>query len=116
MTATMTDKATQLLGNTIEDGDCLIGCRMMGVLCNGAREATANYIRERNLVEQPDFWQDYVRDGRCAIDTEHEEHFIDDTDRWVTTGDVRACQWCGHHVQVKLSWSETVRKSEWVPA
>jgi len=104
------------IGMLHESDNSLIGCRIMGVLCNGAREATANYIRERNLVELPTFWQDYVRDGRCAIDTDHKNHFIGDTDRWVTTFDVRACRWCGHHVQVKLVWAETVSKSEWVPA
>jgi hypothetical protein len=33
----------------------------------------------------------------------------------VVSGDVRGCQWCGHHVQVELQWEEVVHKSEWVP-
>ena len=65
-------------------------------------------------VVDPDFWATYIRDGRCAIDPEHQIDFLDSEKRWKTEGDVRACQWCGSHVQVKLDWTETVHKSAWV--
>jgi hypothetical protein len=49
MTAPMTDKATQLLGNTIEDGDCLI---WLGGCCNGHpahRSGTQTALVRRTL-------------------------------------------------------------------
>lgn len=64
----------------------------------------------------PDFWDRYIRDGRCAIDPAHEVSFIGIETRWQVSGSVRECLWCGSHVQVKLDWTETVEHSEWVAA
>jgi hypothetical protein len=64
------------------------------------------------------FWARYIRDGRCAIDEHHQTDFVGDHTRWKVSGGVRECQWCGHHVQVKLDWTETVVTPHfaWVPA
>jgi hypothetical protein len=86
---------------------------MIGVLCNGKKETTANWLRERELQALPDFWVDYIRDGRCAIDTDHNMHFLGDSERWETTGDVRACQWCGKATQRLRHWTETVERQSW---
>lgn len=58
-----------------------IGARLYGVLCNGAQEGSACMVGLRGLVEAADFWARYVRDGRCAIDTKHEKHFVGDETR-----------------------------------
>lgn len=96
----------------------LSGAQLHNVLCNGTKSTVwAISFDHRNLFENdPDFWPAYIRDGRCAIDPEHGVPFDRDETRWKTHGNVRECQWCGHHVQVKLEWTETIHKSEWVAA
>ena len=95
-----------------EDG-WLSGSRLMPVLCNGPKET----IWALGPMQIDDtFWDRYILDGRCAIDPDHTMFFVGDESRWLVSGDVRACQWCGHHVQVELQWEEVVHKSEWVPA
>ena len=91
---------------------------LMGVLCNGAKEETFAIPNHYGIDET--FIDRYVRDGRCAIDTGHRTGFIGDESRWVVVpahGDQparRECQWCRHHVQVNLGWTEVINKSEWV--
>ena len=95
------------------------GVQLNAVLCNGAKEKTwALQPNHHSVISGVDesFWTRYIRDGRCAIDQDHARFFIGDETRWKVTGGVRECLWCGHHVQVKLDWTETVHKSEWVPA
>ncbi len=89
------------------------GTRLTNVLCHrGASFIWANPLN--GLEVDPDFWANYIRDGRCAIDPEHQIYFSWSETRWKTEGEVRECQWCGHHVQVRLDWTETVHKSAWV--
>jgi hypothetical protein len=64
----------------------------------------------------PDFWDRYIRNGRCVIDPAHKVSFIGIETRWQVSGSARECLWCGSHVQVKLDWTETVEHSEWVAA
>lgn len=96
----------------LDMGD-LIGARLIAVLCNGAKEASACWVNLRHLVEVGDFWPRYVRDGRCAIDTEHTRHFIGDDTRWAVQGDTRDCLWCGMASQVLRRWTETVARQGW---
>lgn len=101
------------------DGTWFFGTRLVSVLCNGKKQSTFAYPNHaKNLTEVTDFWPRYVRDGRCAIDPEHQEYFVDDNSRWLIEGDARHCQWCGNHSQVLLSWKEikVEQKTAWVPA
>jgi hypothetical protein len=95
-----------------EDG-WLSGSRLMAVLCSGAKEDTCAL---HPMQIDDTFWDRYILDGCCAIDPDHSMGFVSGDTRWKVAGDVRECQWCGHHVQVNLRWREVVNKSEWVPA
>jgi len=106
------------IGALHEDG-WMSGVQLNAVLCNGAKEKTwALHPEHHGIIVGVDdnFWTHYIRDGRCAIDTDHQAYFIGDETRWKVTGGVRECLWCGHHVQVKLDWTEVVKHSAWVPA
>lgn len=104
------------VGQLDSDG-WLIGSQLMGVLSKGAKEKIwAFHPKPQRFEFDASFWQRYQLDGRCAIDPEHRLHFVGDETRWKTNGKIRECQWCGHHVQTKLEWSEIQHKSEWVPA
>lgn len=99
------------------DPENWLGCsKLNGVLCNGTKERT--FAIPNHLGIDQTFFDRYVRDGRCAIDPEHKTFFINDQTRWkeIGSGLTRECLWCGHHVQVKLDWTETVNKTEWVAA
>lgn len=90
----------------------LIGCRLVGVLCNGVHESTAAW-QHIDAVEVADFWANYTSTGRCAIDHDHDMHFMGDETRWITTGDARACAWCNKATQTLRRWTETVHHEEW---
>lgn len=53
------------------DENCLIGARLMTILCSGLRAETWCFSNLGPLDEVPDFWRRYVEDGRCAIDIDH---------------------------------------------
>ena len=93
----------------------LSGSRLMGVLCNGAKEESAAWQRVV-ATEIEGFWNSYLASGRCAIDVAHEMHFVDDKTRWLINGDSRSCTWCGNAKQVMKRWEETVQRAEWTSA
>lgn len=103
----------------------LSGANLNDVMCNGRKAKTWAIMLSHTgatLNIDDTFWHRYIRDGRCAIDPEHDVFFIGGETRWLAVPakgrqpERRECQWCGHHVQVKLEWTETVHKSEWVAA
>ena len=97
------------------DEDFFIGSRLMGVLCNGRREDSAAYplARMGTMEEDIGFWDRYLAIGRCAIDPEHREHFINAQNRFSEVSkDVRCCNWCGQR-QVLKRWKETVTREKW---
>lgn len=98
----------------ILDGRELIGAKLIGVLCNGVKEGTAAW-QNIHAVEVPNFWANYVSDGRCAIDSEHAMWFINDESRWEVDGDQRVCQWCLKASQRLVRKSKVVETQEWVP-
>lgn len=98
------------------DDDCFIGNRLMQVLCYGDKSETFAYVRMQDLVEVPNFWQNYAAIGRCAIDPEHKHAFVGDDTRWSAQGDHRSCQWCGQaHQRLQQKVVESVR-TVWVSA
>lgn len=106
------DESGTLWIGMIDLGD-LIGARLMNVLCYGAKAESCCWVNLRGLVEVADFWPRYIADGRCAIDTEHRQHFIGDDTRWTQDGGKRACLWCGKAQQVLTRWTEPVERQEW---
>lgn len=106
------DKDGTLWIGRLDQGD-LFGARLMNVLCNGSKAESGCWINQQGLVEVADFWPRYMRDGRCAIDTEHTQYFIGDDTRWAVDGDTRTCLWCGKARQVLARWTEVVARQEW---
>lgn len=97
------------------DEDFFIGARLMGVLCNGRREDSAAYPRAGMgpMEEDVGFWDRYLAIGRCAIDPEHREHFINAVNRFIgVSKTVRCCNWCGQR-QVLKRWVESVKREKW---
>ena len=91
----------------------LIGAKLVAVLCNGARESTAAW-QNIDAEEVPNFWANYITDGRCAIDVDHSMDFFNDETRWRVAGDSRSCQWCGKVTQALKRWTESVQRQEWI--
>lgn len=103
--------------NEYGDGQWLHGTALMSVLRNGKKATCFAYpMGSRHaFVELPDFWERYKEDGRCAIDPNHERHFVGDESRWVNDGDTRECQWCGKRKERLETWVETVTRQGWKP-
>jgi hypothetical protein len=98
------------------DGPWLHGTRLMSVLCGGVKAERMAYCvpaNFRSLTEVPDFWSRYAQQGRCAIDTKHDQFFVGDEARWDMRGDHRSCLWCGQVTQTLKRWTEAVERSQW---
>lgn len=80
-----------------DDDGWFYGSNLIGVLCNGKKEWTGAYppSHSKDYQEIKGFWNDYMKNGRCAIDPEHKEHFRGNT-RWVVNGHIHTCTWCGY--------------------
>lgn len=105
-------KGTLWIGYKDFPDDCLIGSKLIGVLCNGVKESTAAYFLKLEAV--PDFWERYQRDGRCAIDPGHDMGFVGDEGRWSHGEENRTCIWCGNATQVLRRWTETISHEQWI--
>ena len=104
---------------SLDENAWLFGSQLNSVLCNGQKEKVRAFSPNHHMNTSGidhDFWATYIQDGRCAIDPEHTGFFVGDNTRWKIKNKTRECLWCGHHVQVKLDWTETVHKEQWVPA
>lgn len=80
--------------------DDFSGAQLMHVLTMGSHALRMCYPGGMGGLERiDDFWERYHAIGRCVIDPEHTEHFIDDASRFTFDGDTRTCRWCGakHH-------------------
>jgi len=92
------------------------GAKLMAVLCNGAKTQVWDISGSwrGNVVDG--FWLEYARIGRCAIDLEHTEWFVDDDKRWHLSadGNERLCLWCGQARQRKEVYH--VPHERWVSA
>lgn len=71
-----------------------IGIRLISALCEGVKAGSICYAGATSgLQEVVGFWDKYLAVGRCAMDPEHKEHFMDE--RYSMNGDIRTCRWCG---------------------
>lgn len=89
------------------------GVRLMQVLCYGGKAGKwcfTHMAPDLDAIEG--FWDRYLQVGRCAIDPEHQEHFIGG-DRYTLEGDIRTCVWCGCQ-QRRLITPRTVYDESWL--
>jgi hypothetical protein len=91
------------------------GARLIGVLCNGAKEGRYCFPGALGALDCLDgFWSEYLRSGRCAIDPEHHKHFSG-PDRYVETRNQRTCKWCGAVQRLRIV-KRVVRDEVWTLA
>jgi hypothetical protein len=108
------DKDGKLWIGWIDDGPSFIGSRLWRVLTVGGRAEVGCWMFPvGDLTLMPDFWANYARIGRCAIDPDHSRYFIGNETRWTEQGDTRACNWCGNHLQFRHRWTENVEHQRW---
>jgi len=92
-----------------DDTNAFVGARL-GVVISDPRAKTWCY-EGMKLKLVKNFWRDYLRIGRCAIDPDHDIAFLGE--RWDTKKTVRTCLWCGHKQRLLVSYVR-VRKEDWV--
>ena len=102
-----------------DEAKSFFGCQLMQVLCNGTRTQTW-CIERLKLKLLNNFWEEYLRIGRCAIDTAHAMPFAVnnpnvslDSERWDEKPTVRTCRWCGHKQKKQITFVK-VKKIDWV--
>ncbi len=100
------DKMRPYIG-CMDDLSWFFGSQLMGVLSYGSKEQMLAFDdkppQEESFILQENFWPEYIRKGRCAIDPKHDIAFKDEATRWKTSGDTRTCLWCGttQHLVIK---------------
>jgi hypothetical protein len=95
----------------LDDGGSFVGSKLWGVLCNGGRERTWSFSWiGRDAVLRP-MWADYLKRGRCALDPEHDQHFLGE--RFSQNGNTRTCLWCGC-LQRRETYTVTKTCVRWV--
>jgi len=99
----------------INDEKEFFGAMLNRVLCLGVKESSGCYYLAQfeGLTKVQDFWSEYIRMGRCAIDKDHDTHFINSESRYIENETHRECTWCGQK-QFKRRWEETINREEWV--
>lgn len=91
------------------------GGLMMAALCEGAAAKTWCYRGYAPGLEKvEDFWDCYLKVGRCAIDPAHRKYFISSAPRYSESGDIRTCLWCGAQHK-KIITPRIVEDESWVP-
>jgi hypothetical protein len=107
-------KENDLLIGEMIDKNWLHGTLITQVLCIG--KTTQRYAsNQQNITEIKNFWTQYLKIGRCAIDTEHTTAFNGEEHRWETKETRRYCVWCNNHTQtLKTKVVRTVTKV-WTP-
>lgn len=109
------NEGTLYIGHLDED-NCFTGCRLYQVLCRGTKAQRGAYVDRtwtKSLKEDKSFWKKYAKIGRCAIDPEHQQHFVGDEARWDTTGKTRHCLWCGNCTQKRKDYIVREKHSKW---
>jgi hypothetical protein len=71
-------------------------------------------IETAGMTQLKNFWKEYSKHGRCAIDKQHARWFIGDETRWLTKGNTRSCQWCGKAKQRLVKRKEVIIHEDWV--
>jgi len=104
------DNGALYIGRLERDG-WLSGSSLRTVLARGGRASTFACPPGFGFKLVADFWRNYERDGRCAIDPDHRQHFQGDDGRYVVSSDgtERVCTWCGLR-QAKARWVKVTRK------
>ena len=92
------------------------GAKLIQVLSQGNRSMSGAWIdvNPQKLKELKNFWRDYTRIGRCAIDKKHLMWFRQSSNRWHVEGENRTCNWCNKGKQHIHRWTETVEHEGWV--
>ncbi len=106
------NQKTKWIGILRDDG-WFSGCRLTAVLCYGAKEQIYAHPNITGLREINDFWNEYERIGRCAIDPEHQMFFIDDNSRWLINGNERKCIWCDSCMQSLTKVKKMIAINKW---
>lgn len=109
------------IGNIIYNNngaEMLHGCLLMRILCNGSKSDFMSYLVSGHftgpLTPVLDFWEQYEKLGRCAIDKDHQINFIDESSRWKTNDDERECLWCNNYKQKLITEEKIVKQQRWI--
>lgn len=79
------------------------GSRLSRVLTRGSRAGNFAVTprQVRSFKPLPGFWRRYRRNGRCALDHQHQQYWATEDARWEVKRNVRSCRWCGKFKQRK---------------
>lgn len=105
------------------DEKCFVGdyhaADMATVICRGGRTLVNVYVQTTDKSEPwpeiENFWDEYVRIGKCAVDPQHIVYTEDARYELSADGESRKCRWCGKTF-VKKETVVTRIVTSWVEA
>lgn len=102
-----------IIGFEDDHGD-VNGSFLWPILTHGARAERFCMMMKTEVL--PNFWPEYIKDGRCAFDREHKQSFVGDEGRFLL-GEYRnrTCLWCGQVQHQEVTEKITYVK-EWINA
>lgn len=101
----------------IGDGDneeWFYGCKLSQIIGGGRGSSDVfAYPPKMTKTPLPDWFQGYIKGGKCFIDPEHRLYY--DKERWQVSedGNTRNCLWCGEVAQQKIIKERTVYDISW---
>lgn len=90
----------------------IMAVRAASVLVHGVKAQMSVY--EQPLMNAPDFWETYLRLGRCIFDPEHTVPFLHAENRYTASKNRRVCNWCGFRQQ-RFIQRVVIEKVMWEP-
>ena len=98
------------IGHTRDEPGWFYGVDFFAAIHHGGRAEVFAFPPGLGMKFEPipDFWERYIKVGRCAFDPDHKSY----GERWESAGDTRTCRWCGV-VQRRVTWTETVERERW---
>lgn len=93
------------------------GAGLNAVLCKMSNDLfRLHEILISDFVVIENFWEDYIKIGRCAIDVDHTMSFLNSDNRWKYTndGNTKSCTWCNDCIKWRKLYSVTELRSRWI--
>jgi hypothetical protein len=103
---------TWLLIGHFDTGGWFSGSSVRRILGSGLKTQRWAHLPGHVIEGGSEFWAEYFRIGRCALDPAHKTSFLNADKRWATDGDHRTCTWCGAEQRLR-KWEETVAREKW---
>lgn len=86
----------------------------LGSILGGKYQTWANpWMKNTHIDITEWFWEEYLKDGRCIWDRNHDRWIADDENRYIyINNNSRKCRWCGEWQYREIKKEIKIKRSE----